>query len=75
MTTASRLLLLDTNIVIFLSQAGAIGQAIDARFSFEPEAIVRCCPQSHSVRRWPALSSETGVRRGSQPCALCCESS
>jgi tRNA(fMet)-specific endonuclease VapC len=32
MTAASRLLLLDTNIVIFLSRAGAIGQAIDARF-------------------------------------------
>ena len=32
MTTPSRLLLLDTNIVIFLTQAGATGQAIEARY-------------------------------------------
>ena len=32
MTTASRLLLLDTNVVIFLTRGGPIGQAIDARF-------------------------------------------
>jgi len=32
MSTASRLLLLDTNIVIFLSRGGPIGQAIDGRF-------------------------------------------
>jgi tRNA(fMet)-specific endonuclease VapC len=32
MSTGSRLLLLDTNIVIFLSRGGSIGQAIDDRF-------------------------------------------
>src|SRR6266542_6644163 len=38
MTTASRLLLLDTNVVIFLSRGGAIGQAIDARFQLRARA-------------------------------------
>ena len=38
MTTPSRLLLLDTNVVIFLSRGGAIGQAIDARFQLRARA-------------------------------------
>ena len=38
MTTLSRLLLLDTNVVIFLSRGGAIGRAIDARFQLRGRA-------------------------------------
>jgi predicted nucleic acid-binding protein len=38
MTTASRFLLLDTNVVIFLSRGGAIGQAIDGRFQLRARA-------------------------------------
>jgi tRNA(fMet)-specific endonuclease VapC len=38
MTTPSRLLLLDTNVVIFLSRGGSIGQAIDARFQLRSRA-------------------------------------
>jgi tRNA(fMet)-specific endonuclease VapC len=38
MMAASRLLLLDTNVVIFLSRGGAIGQAIDARFQLRARA-------------------------------------
>jgi tRNA(fMet)-specific endonuclease VapC len=38
MTTASRLLLLDTNVVIFLSRGGAIGRAIDTRFQLRARA-------------------------------------
>lgn len=38
MMTPSRLLFLDTNVVIFLSRGGAIGQAIDARFQLRARA-------------------------------------
>lgn len=38
MTTPSRLLLLDTNVVIFLSRRGPVGRAIDARFQLRSRA-------------------------------------
>lgn len=38
MTTPSRLRLLDTNVVIFLSRGGPIGRAIDARFQLRGRA-------------------------------------
>jgi tRNA(fMet)-specific endonuclease VapC len=38
MTPPSRLLLLDTNVVIFLSRGGAIGQAMDSRFQLRARA-------------------------------------
>lgn len=38
MTTPSRLHLLDTNVVIFLSRGGPIGHAIDARFQLRGHA-------------------------------------
>lgn len=38
MTLVSRLLLLDTNVVIFLSRGDAIGQAIDTRFQLRARA-------------------------------------
>jgi len=38
MSIASRLLLLDTNIVIFLTRGGAIGRAIDDRFQLRARA-------------------------------------
>ena len=38
MTTSSGLLLLDTNVVIFLSRGDAIGQAIDSRFGLRARA-------------------------------------
>jgi tRNA(fMet)-specific endonuclease VapC len=38
MTTASGLLLLDTNVVVFLVRGGAVGEAIDARFRLRARA-------------------------------------
>ncbi len=74
MSRPSRLLLLDTNIVILLCGVAPSARRLTGDFSFALGPNDHWCQSSHWAKRWRSLGNAAGALRGSSDYGSSCVS-